>query len=83
MFATAIHLHLSLIFVGKAGAYQSGAIMGLHSNGRLLTLPTNIKLGWKRMAGAKTLAYYDVAKITDVKSFDEHAPGVVSLLHIR
>jgi len=36
---------------------------GLHSNDRLLALPTNIGLEWKWMA----LAYHDSATITAVK----------------
>jgi len=40
-FATVILFHPSLIFVGKAGAYQGGTPYGLHSNGRLLALPSN------------------------------------------
>ncbi len=40
-FATVILFHPSLIFVGKAGAYQGGTPYGLHSNGRLLALPAN------------------------------------------
>jgi len=39
-----------------------------HSNGRLLALPINIILRWKRMALADTLAYYDTATITTVNS---------------
>jgi hypothetical protein len=37
-------------------------------SGRLLSLPTNIGLGWKRKEEAGTLAYYDMATI---KSFIE------------
>ncbi len=43
-FATTIQFHISLIHVGKAGAYQRGAPLGLPSNGRLLALQANIKL---------------------------------------
>ncbi len=42
--------------------------MGLQSNGRLLALPTFIRLKWKLMEVAKTLAYYDTVTITAVKS---------------
>jgi hypothetical protein len=38
----------------------------LHS-GRLLALPANVRLGWKSPPG--TLAYYEKAYITAVKSF--------------
>ncbi len=41
--------------------------MRLHSNGRLLALPANIRLGWKSMTVSNTLTYYDTAKITAVK----------------
>jgi len=34
-------------------------------------LPEDIGLGWKRMAVQKTLAYYDTATVTIVKSFIE------------
>ncbi len=41
----------------------------LHSNGRLLTVLTNIKKGGGEMAVANTLAYYYTATITAIKSF--------------
>ncbi len=47
----------------------------LHSNGRLLALPANIRLRWKSMAVANTLAYYIKATITAVKSFIVQAAG--------
>jgi hypothetical protein len=34
----------------------------------LLALPTNIKLGWERKAVSNTLAFYDKATITAVKT---------------
>jgi len=40
-----------------AGAYKSGALTRLHTNGRLLNLPTNRILGWQCMAVTNTLAY--------------------------
>jgi hypothetical protein len=45
---------LSLLFVGKVGAYQSKAPFWL-----LLALPTNIKLEWKDLSRANTLVYYE------------------------
>ena len=45
-----------------------------HSGSRLV-LPTNIRLGWKSMQVANTLAYYDTAIISTVKSFIVQAPG--------
>ncbi len=44
-------------------------------SGSLLVLPTNIRLGWKSMQVANTLAYYDTAIITAVISFIVQAPG--------
>jgi len=44
-------------------------------NGRPLVSPSNIRLGWKRMAVANTLAYYDMATFTALKSFIVQAPG--------
>ncbi len=38
-------------------------------------LPPNIRLGWKWQEVANTLAYYNVATITAVKSFIVQAPG--------
>jgi hypothetical protein len=43
--------------------------MGLHSNGRLLVLPANVRPGQKGMSVANTLAYYDTETIIAVKSF--------------
>jgi hypothetical protein len=41
-------------------------------------LPTNCRLGWKSMQVANTLAYYDTAIVTAVKSFMVLALGVIS-----
>jgi hypothetical protein len=46
----------------------------VHSNSRLLALPANIKLGWKRMSVVNALAYYIPATITTVKSFILQGP---------
>ncbi len=69
MFATAIHFHPSLIFAGQTGAFQSGP----NSTGRLLALPTNIRLVWKCMVVANILAYYATATIITVNSFIGHS----------
>ncbi len=63
------HLNPSLIFAGKAWAYQGGAPMGLDSYGKLLALFANIILEWKWIAVANTLAYNEMATITAVKFF--------------
>jgi hypothetical protein len=48
-------------------------------SGSLPILPTNFRLGWKSMQVANTLAYYDMAIITTVKSFIVLAPGATRL----
>ncbi len=70
MFSIAIHFYPSLIFGGKAGA-----LTRLHSDGRLLALSANIRLGWKGKAEGNTPAYYHTATIVAVESFIEQAPG--------
>jgi hypothetical protein len=54
----------------------------LHSIGRLLSLPANIRLRWKGMAVANTLAYYVTATITAVKIFIVQAPGKANTLNL-
>jgi hypothetical protein len=51
--------------------------MGLHSIGRLFALATNIRLRWKRMTVAQTLAYYNTSAMNAVKCFVVQAPGTV------
>jgi hypothetical protein len=48
-------------------------------SGSLLVLPTNIRLGRQSMQVANTLAYYDAAIITAVKSVIVPAPDVKKL----
>ncbi len=43
--------------------------------GRLLALPTNIRLSWKGLPGTNTPAYYEDSKVTDVKSLITLSPG--------
>ena len=45
------------------------------SDGLRQDLPWNISVGWKWLTLENTLAYYDTAKITAVKSFIVQAPG--------
>jgi hypothetical protein len=59
------------MFVGKAGAYPSGAPF----SGKLMTFPTNIRLGWKGFPRTNILAYYGNKYITTVKSFIVQAHG--------
>ncbi len=63
-------------FIRKAGG------SGLNPNVRLPDLPPpppNIRLGWKLLTLANTLAYVDMAKIAAVKSFIVQTPGVMSV----
>jgi hypothetical protein len=55
----------SLMFAGKTGDYLSDAPL----YDRLLTLPTNIRLGWRGGPETNAPAYYENSKITDVKFF--------------
>ncbi len=49
MFVPGKPFQSSLMFAGKAGAYLKGAPL----YGRLLASPTNIRLGWERLAKDK------------------------------
>ncbi len=51
------HFHPSLAFADKAAAYQ-----WLHSEGCVIVLPTNIRLGWKRLTAISTQAKYSKKK---------------------
>ncbi len=50
-------------------------LMVLHSNGRLLALRSKIRLEWKCMEVADTLAYYNTEKIMIVKTFIVYTLG--------
>ncbi len=75
MLTTAIQSHPILIFAGKVPTIRVEFCKVLHS-GRLQVFPTNIRLDWKWVEVANTLAYYDTATITAVKSFIVQAPEV-------
>jgi hypothetical protein len=47
LFVTGSHFQLSLIFAAKLEHTRVEPLNGLYSNGRLLALQTNIRLGWK------------------------------------
>ncbi len=68
MFVIVRHFYFSLIFAGKAGSLPlAEPIKGLHSEGRSLALPTNIRPGRKVMTVINTLAYYDNVLILTLK----------------
>ncbi len=68
-FAIANHSYHSLIFVAKARSYKVKPLFRLHSTGRILEMPANIRLGWKLMEVINALAYGSTEFITSVKSF--------------
>jgi hypothetical protein len=74
MFAAPIHLNPSVIFMEKGRRLPEWSTLH-NSNRGLLGLPANIRLGWKWMAVANTLAYYCTATITAVMCFIVQAPG--------
>ncbi len=63
--------------------YKWTAVSGAPLWGRLLTLPTNTRLGWKVLPGTNTLAYYGNPQITAVISFKIQAPGPASWCQTR
>jgi hypothetical protein len=64
------------MFVGKAGAYPNGKPYVTPLSGKLLALPTNIRLSWKGPSGANTLAYLEPLQITAIKGLIILAPHV-------
>ncbi len=58
---------------GRLLVYQSGAPRRLHSNGRFLALPANIRLVW---IATNTLAFYGTNFIKSVKSFIAQTPAL-------
>ncbi len=75
-FATVSYFHPRLIIAGTAGAYHNGAPYS--TLGWLVALPKNVRLGWKWMEVANTLAYYNMATITTVKFFYNTDPWAQS-----
>jgi hypothetical protein len=61
------------------GRYLLGPILGAPLQGRLLALPTNIRLGWKGLPGTNALAYFENSELTAVRSFKTLAPGACTI----
>jgi hypothetical protein len=61
------------MFAVKGGAYPGGAYL----KGELLTLPSNIILGWKGLPRTNTLAYFGHLKVMKGKKACEF--GYMSL----
>ncbi len=51
------------------------SLSGASLLGRLLSLPTNIRLGWPGWPVTNALAYYEKSYLTAVKSFITLAPA--------
>jgi hypothetical protein len=79
VFASVSHFHRSLVLESKAGAYHSGALNSTLFLKLAYSLARNIRLEWKWLTLTNTLAYYNTARITAVKSFIVEAPGVWNL----
>jgi len=69
VFVTVGHFHPILLFADKAGAPYT-----LHFKGKLIVVPSNIRLGWKLLSKTNTLSYYDTELITLVKKFYSTGP---------
>ncbi len=73
--ATASHFHPSLVFAGKDLGYQSKTPYGTHCSW-LSALPPNVRLGWKWVTLANTLACSDMAAFTALNVF-KHRPSLI------
>ena len=65
MFLTESYIYPILYFVNNDEANPTGALIVLHSEGRLLSLTLKIRLGWKWMRATSALAYYTMVRITE------------------
>jgi hypothetical protein len=50
--------------------------------GRLLALPTKVRLGWKVWPGTNTLAYFSRSPVTATERFSTVKPALVDLLPV-
>jgi hypothetical protein len=63
------------MFVPWLESTREELLSGLYSNVRLLALLENIRLEWKSVVVANTLAYYDTATNAALKIILFQAPG--------
>jgi hypothetical protein len=71
------------MFAGKAGTYPSDHLSGAPLLGRLLALPTNIRLGWKGLPVENALAYItNIRKLRTKKSFTTLGPVLQNFLWV-
>jgi hypothetical protein len=49
--------------IGRLVPTRVEPLMGVYSNSRFLSLPTNIRLGWKCIEVSNTQAYYNMGTI--------------------
>ena len=57
MFVSGKPLQPSVMFAGEAGAFRVKPLSGAPLKGRPLSLPTNIRQGWRGLPGTNALAY--------------------------
>ncbi len=70
LFLTSLSSLVYCLRVWPGGYPRVEHVRGTLLKGRLLTLTTNTRLGWKGMPGINTLAYYEHSYITDEKIFN-------------
>ncbi len=58
-----------------SGAYLSEAPFKCSTLGQAPALPENVTVDWKNFPGTNTPSYYELLKITDLKSFIILGPG--------
>ncbi len=66
------------MFPGKADPYSSEYLSGAPLLGKLLALPTNIRLGWKGLPGTKTSSLRKPVNY-DLKKFYSTGANVIKL----
>jgi hypothetical protein len=52
-------------------------LSGAPSYGRLMALPTNIRLGWKVLTGINAPAYWVLSEVKKKRKYFEKGPGFV------
>jgi hypothetical protein len=65
----------NLIFASKNGAYPTEATSTAPLWGRLLALPTNIRLGWKGLLGINTPSFFQHPKFRNACNKLVFVPG--------
>jgi len=83
VFAIVNHFKPIQAFAGKAGAYQSGALLMIQLYWVATRCAPIIRRGWKWLTLENSLAYFDTAKITAVKFLKyRHQEGVILFVSV-